>query len=204
MPDSAIQQPQALTTTTTIPPLSADPAALPESAGMRHPDELLPLVYEKLRMLARQRLSAERSDHTLQATALVHEAYVRLAEDNVLFASALHFYHAAAQSMRRILVDHARARGRDKRGGPEPLRRLANLSTVLDLASTDNSEEILAFDESICRLEVQMPEAAQVVRLRFFAGLSIAETASAMEISPRTVDREWQFARAWLYRDLCL
>jgi RNA polymerase sigma factor (TIGR02999 family) len=128
--------------------------------------------------------------------------YVRLAGSAgrpALFDNAAHFYVAAAEAMRRILIDHARARGTDKRGGQKV--RL-NLSSVLDLAAAPESEEIVALDEALSRLEQQTPEAAAVVRLRFYAGLSVDETAEAMGIAPRTVDREWAYARAWLFREL--
>lgn len=161
-------------------------------------DELLPAVYNQLRELARQRLALESVDHTLQATALVHEVYLRLG-GRLKFADKSHFFRTAAEAMRRILIEHARAKGRVKRGcGAKPLP-----INVLDLAATPDFEEILAFDDAICRLEEQTPSAAAVVRLRFYAGLSVNETAEALGVSPRTVDREWSYARAWLYRVLC-
>ncbi len=166
------------------------------------PEQLLPLVYEQLRQLARQRMAAERAGHTLQATALVHEAYLRIAGQSGRgpgFASIGHFYNAAAEAMRRILIEHARARAADKRGGD--VKRLS-FTTVLDLAATPDPTEILAFDDALLRLENQAADAAAVVRLRFYAGLSVEQTADALGMSPRTVNREWQFARAWLYREL--
>lgn len=174
---------------------SQTPAAQPAA-------DLLPLVYDQLRALARQKMAAERPGHTLQATALVHEAYARLVgsqDGNAKFSSVGHFYRAAAEAMRRILVDHARARLSEKRGGA--VRRV-NFTTVLDLAATPDPEEILAFDDALSRLESQSPDAAIVVRLRFYAGLSIDDTASTLGVAPRTVNREWQFARAWLFREL--
>jgi RNA polymerase sigma factor (TIGR02999 family) len=164
--------------------------------------DLLPLVYEQLRSLARQRMGAENPGHSLQATALVHEAYLRLTGADgadAKFANPGHFYAAAAEAMRRILIEHARSRGAVKRGGR--VRRV-NLSTVLDLAAAPESGEILAFDDAISRLESEAPEAAQVVRLRFYAGLSVDDTAKALGLSARTVAREWTYARAWLYREL--
>jgi RNA polymerase sigma factor (TIGR02999 family) len=162
-------------------------------------DQLLPLVYDQLRAVAQQRMAGERAGHTLQATALVHEAFVRLVGPREIpWQDQAHFYAAAAESMRRILVDHARAKKREKRGGKQ--QRVA--LNVLDLAQTENSEEILALDEAFCRLEQREPEAAEVVRLRFFAGLSVDQTAEALGVSPRTVDRRWKFARAWLFREL--
>lgn len=173
-------------------------------------DQLLTLVYEQLRAIARQRLDDERRDHSLQATDLVHEAYLRLVRDQeVSWQGRAHFFAAAAQAMRRILVEHARARQRVKRGGvgpspdnPSPPRRRRIPLSVVDLAVEENSSEILALDEAICRLEQDEPEVAAVVRLRFFAGLSIDETAESLGISPRSVDRFWTYARAWLARAL--
>ncbi len=162
-------------------------------------DDLLPLVYDQLRALAQQRMMLERPGHTLQATALVHEAFLKLVGPREIpWAGQAHFYAAAAEAMRRILVDHARGRNRDKRGGAA--RRV--LLNVLDLANTENSEEILALDEALSRLEQQEPDVGEVVRLRFFAGLSVDQTAESLGVSPRTVDRRWKFARAWLFRDL--
>ena len=175
--------------------------------------DLLPLVYAELRALAAARMAGERHDHTLQATALVHEAYLRLVGPGEgggtggppprRWAGRPHFFHAAAEAMRRILIDHARARATHKRGGGAggvPPRRVP--LDVLDLAARQDSEEILALDEAFARLEVQNPEAAAVVRLRFYAGLSVAETADALGCSPRSVNRAWTFARAWLFREL--
>jgi RNA polymerase sigma factor (TIGR02999 family) len=163
--------------------------------------DLLPVVYQSLKELARQRMSMERAGHTLQATALVHEAYLRLAGSgarSVRWASKVQFYHAAAEAMRRILVEHARARGRVKRGGGA--RRVP--MNLLELAEQGDREEILALDEAIRRLEEHTPEIAAVVRLRFFAGLTVAETADAVGIGRRSVDRAWAYARVWLYREL--
>ncbi len=160
---------------------------------------LLPLVYDQLRAVAQRALAAERPDHTLQATALVHEAYLKLVgEREIPWASRAHFYVAAAEAMRRILIDHARARGRVKRGGGGRAR--LTLSDVTDLAS--KPDQILRFDEAFGRLEGESPEVAAIVRLRFFAGLSVEQTAEALGLSTSTVDRRWAFARAWLYRTL--
>ena len=161
--------------------------------------DLLPLVYDQLRALAQQRMMHERPGHTLQATALVHEAFLKLVGPRAIpWAGQAHFYAAAAEAMRRILVDHARTRHRGKRGG-KGSRVLLN---VLDLAEAQNSEEILALDEALCRLEQQEPAVSEVVRLRFFAGLSVDQTAESLGVSPRSVDRRWKFARAWLFREL--
>jgi RNA polymerase sigma factor (TIGR02999 family) len=160
---------------------------------------LLPLVYDQLRAMAQQRMMLERPGHTLQATALVHEAFLRLiGPRETPWVGQSHFYTAAATAMRQILLDHARGRNRKKRGGK--LQRVP--LNVLDLASLEDSEEILALDEALCRLEHQEPEVGEVVRLRFFAGLSVDQTAEALGIAPRTVDRRWKFARAWLFREL--
>jgi RNA polymerase sigma factor (TIGR02999 family) len=164
---------------------------------------LLTIVYEQLRRIAQQRMSEERPDHTLQATALVHEAYIRLLGQQPLpWSSRAHFFFSAGRAMQQILVEHARARGRAKRGGNAagPAQRIP--LNVVDLASQADSDEILALDEAFCRLEAQEPEAAAVVRLRFYAGLSGDDTAGALGVSPRQVDRLWAFARAWLYRTL--
>ena len=160
--------------------------------------ELLPQVYDELRILAQHRMAQEGVGHTLQATVLVHEAYLRLGGNEAKFANRAHFFHVAAEAMRRILIEHARQRGSIKRGGD--LRRLP--TSVLDLASAPDSDEIMALDEAIGRLEHEAPQAGAVVRLRFYAGLSVEEAAEALKISPRTVNREWTFARAWLFRIL--
>jgi len=169
------------------------PPARDKSAG-----ELFPLVYEQLRHLARRRMSDEKNGHTLQATALVHEVYLRLSGGQACWSDRTQFFFAAAEAMRRILIDHARSRGQLKRGGGR--RRLP--LNVLDLASEDQIPEILALDEALLRLEETSPTVAAVVCLRFYAGLSIDETAEALGISPRTVKREWTYARAKLAREL--
>jgi len=157
-------------------------------------DQLLALVYDQLRKIAQQRMNEERAEHTLQATALVHEAYLRLVGGaDVDWQGRGHFFAAAAEAMRRILIDHARRRGTAKRGGG-----LKAVAGVLDLASEENVGDALALDDLLSRLETEDPQAAAVVRLRFFAGLSIDETAGALSVSPRTVKRNWEFARAWL------
>jgi RNA polymerase sigma factor (TIGR02999 family) len=157
----------------------------------RAAEELFPLVYDELRKMAGHRMAAERQDHTLEATALVHEAYLRLVgSDDVQWANRAHFYHAAAEAMRRILVEHARAKHRLKRGGGRH-RDLKGLESVADLVARSDPDEILAVDEAVRRLEVENPEAATVVRLRFYAGLSPEETAKATNLSPRTVYRHW-------------
>ena len=162
-------------------------------------NRLVPVVYAELRAAARAHLRRERPDHTLRATALVHEAYLRLlGGDHFTWNDRQHFFRAAAEAMRRILVEHARKRARVKRGG-NPIR--ASLSDV-NLAVDQDPVEVLALDAAIGRLEEQDPTAADIVRLRFFAGLSVEETARMLDLSERTVKREWAFARAWLYTAL--
>ena len=162
-------------------------------------DRLLPLVYDELRALAQVRLGRERPDHSLQVTALVHEAYIRmLAGQSPSWNDRRHFYYAAAQAMKRILIEHARKRGRIKRGG-------GRIQVTLDDVEAGGGlpmEDILALDEAIERLEEQDARMAEVVHLRFFAGLSVEETANALEVSERTVKRDWAVARAWLYESL--
>ncbi|MBL8900783.1 MAG: RNA polymerase subunit sigma [Planctomycetes bacterium] len=161
-------------------------------------EALLPLVYEQLRRAAELDLMRERAGHTLSATALVHEAYLKLVGPReVPWANRGHFYAAAAEAMRRILIDHARARGR--RGGRHlPLDAIGDLPALMEAGA----EKILAVDEALQRLTRDDPEAAAIVRLRFFAGLSVDDAAAALGISPRTAARLWTYARAALYRDL--
>jgi RNA polymerase sigma-70 factor (ECF subfamily) len=174
-----------------------DPNSLPPASPL--PDELTAQVYEQLRIIARAKLASQAPGHTLQATALVHEVYLKFQKHlDILATHPERFFNAAAQAMRQILIDHARGRGRIKRGGG--IRR--EFADVAELADDQNLEEIVALDEAISRLELADPKAAQVVKLRFFAGLSVAETAQALAISERTVKRNWQFARAWLYQAL--
>jgi RNA polymerase sigma factor (TIGR02999 family) len=174
----------------------------PESAG-----RLLPLVYRELRALARARMRRERQGHTLQATELVHEAYLRLVRDpETDWQGRVHFFAAAAEAMRRILIEHARARARLKRGGDaegHPPRKTAlTMGGVADLAVETDLEEVMALDDAVRRLEAQDERMAKVVRLRFYAGLSIEETAATLNVAPRTVKRDWTFARAWLFEAL--
>lgn len=176
---------------------------LAAAAGVdaRAAEELLPLVYDQLRRAAQRQLAGEARgpSHTLSATALVHEVYLKLVGPRqVPWAGQAHFYAAAAEGMRRVLLDHARAKGRLKRGGG---RRPVGITSLEDLAEAESSE-ILRFDEAIRRLEGESAEAAMVVRLRFFAGLSVDQTATALGISPATVDRRWAMARAWLFEQL--
>jgi RNA polymerase sigma factor (TIGR02999 family) len=159
---------------------------------------LLPLVYDQLRRLARQRMRAERPDQTLQATALVHEAYLRLveAQNPQQWDGRWHFFAAAAEAMRRILVDNARRRSRAKRGGG---RRRVSLDAV-ELTVDEPPDDLLALDEALAAFAERQPEKAQLVKLRYFAGLTNEEAAQAMGISTSTADRHWAYARAWLFR----
>jgi RNA polymerase sigma factor (TIGR02999 family) len=160
-------------------------------------EQLLPLVYEELRKLAAAKLAREKPGQTLQATALVHDAYIRLVDVDRAqrWNSRGHFFSAAAQAMRRILLNRARDKGRLKRGGQ---RSRVDLSAV-ELATDAPDEDLLAIDECIEQLSAENPECVQVVRLRFFAGLSIDEAASVLGISASTAKRHWAFARAWLF-----
>jgi RNA polymerase sigma factor (TIGR02999 family) len=161
--------------------------------------ELLSLVYEELRKLAAHRLAHESPGHTLQPTALVHEAYLRLVGDGeVSWEGRGHFFAAAAESMRRILVEHARKRGRVKRGGG---RHRVPID-VVDVAAEPESLDLVALDEALRRMEEQDPRMHQIVMLRFFAGLSVEDAGQALGISARTVKREWSCARAWLFKTL--
>ena len=166
-------------------------------------DELISAVYQQLRQIAKVRMAAERPDHTLQPTALVHEAYLRLMpgveERNI--TNHYDFYGAAAEAMRRVLIDHARGRQREKRGGGSEKQRIS-IDTVEDLADAGDPFVILALDEAFEQLERQHPDRAEVVRLRFFAGLSVEDTAKALGISEPTVKRRWRTARALLFQAL--
>jgi RNA polymerase sigma-70 factor (ECF subfamily) len=159
-------------------------------------DRLVALVYSELRTIAQARLRHERPDHSLEASALVHEAYLRLiAGDYPTWNDRQHFFRAAAEAMRRILIEHARARIRTKRGG----KKVQVPLTEVNLAAEQDPAEVLALDDAIRRLREQDPRAAEIVALRFFGGLSVEETARTLEVSERTVKREWAVARAWLY-----
>jgi len=161
--------------------------------------KLIPLVYSELRRLAVRRLRNERPDHTLQATALVHETYLKLASQNgARWENRAQFFAVASQAMRRILVDYARTQQRAKRGGKQLRVTLEDVCVV----SPRTSEKILAVDESLARLEKVDPRQARIVELRYFSGLTTEEAAEALRISAKTVTREWNVARAWLYADL--
>jgi RNA polymerase sigma-70 factor, ECF subfamily len=160
---------------------------------------LMPLVYDELRKLARHYMRSERPDHTLQATALVHEAYLRLiGQREIDWHNRAHFFGVAAQSMRRILVDHARAHLAQKRGkGEQPI-------SLDDACALDGGDagELVALDEALARLATRDPRQSRIVELRFFGGLKEEEVAEVLGVSSRTVKREWRMARAWLYKEI--
>jgi len=161
-------------------------------------DKLLPLVYDELRRLADRYLRRERPDHTLQATALVHEAYLRLVSQNIPWQNRAHFFGVAAQMMRRILVDHARGHHAAKRGsGGVKL----SLEDALEL-SYERAADIVALDDALNALAALDPQKSKIVELRFFGGLSIEETAEVLGIGSATVIRQWKLAKAWLYHEI--
>ncbi len=158
-------------------------------------DRLLELIYPELRKLAARQLRDERRDHTLQPTAVVNEAYLRLvAHDAQTWQNRSHFFGAAATVMRRVLIDHARASRARKRGGGQP-----SVALDEDVAAADGpSVDVLALDAALTDLEQRSARQARIVELRYFTGLSVPETAEALQVNPRTVDRDWAAARAWL------
>jgi RNA polymerase sigma factor (TIGR02999 family) len=162
-------------------------------------DDLIPIVYGELRRLARHYLKYERADHSLQPTALVHEVYLRLiGQKNVRWKSRAHFFSVAAQMMRRILIDHAKGLQRNKRGAGAIKLSLNDVIILADGGALD----LIALDEALTKLSTIDPRKSRVVELRYFAGMSVEETAEILGISPKTVMREWAMARAWLYREL--
>ena len=162
-------------------------------------DELLPLVYDELHRIAARYLRAERREHTLQPTALVNEAYLRLVDQrNVDWQNRAHFYGIAAQVMRRVLVDYARARGREKRGGKEVKVPLDEALAV----AQEQDVDLVRLEEALVRLAALDAQQGRIVELRYFGGLSIEETAEVLGVSESTVKRDWAMARAWLQREL--
>lgn len=162
-------------------------------------ERLLPLVYEELRCLATQKMAQENPGHTLQATALVHEAYIRLVGSNIgSWANRAHFFAAAAEAMRRILIDNARRKQRIKRGAD---RRRIDINDV-DIVVETPSIDLIALDEALSRLVEEDPEVAELVKMRFFAGLTLDQVAAILQISRRTADRNWAYAKAWLYQHI--
>jgi RNA polymerase sigma factor (TIGR02999 family) len=163
-------------------------------------NRLMPIVYEELRAIAGRYLSRESVGHTLQSTALVHEAYFKLVGQNrVQWQSRAHFFGIAAQMMRRILVDHARRQHRDKRGGP--VTKLS-LDEAMATAAPEIEVDLLALDEALTSLARIDPRGARIVELRFFSALTIEETAEVLDVSTGTVKRDWSAARVWLYREM--
>jgi RNA polymerase sigma factor (TIGR02999 family) len=164
-------------------------------------EQLLPLVYDELRRLAAQRLTGEGPGHTLQPTALVHEAYLKLVgpDPRHPWNGRGHFFAAAAESMRRILIDHARRKHRGRRGGGMKRVELEDMDDIEMLAEGGGSDELLALDEALAQLAAADPRKAELVRLRYFAGLTLEQAAELLGISRATADRHWAFARAWLY-----
>lgn len=164
-------------------------------------DRLVPLIYPELHRIAGRQLRRERSDHTLQPTALVHEVFLQLVDQRrATWNGRAHFFAVAAQLMRRILVDHARSRDTQKRGGD-----VTKVTLEADAAGVEVNPvaaEVLAVDQALVRLAARDPDQARIVELRFFGGLSVEETAHVMERSTRTIKREWRMAKAWLFREL--
>jgi RNA polymerase sigma factor (TIGR02999 family) len=171
-----------------------------EQGDSQAAEQLLPFVYDELRKLAAQRLTQEKPGQTLQATALVHEAYLRLVDVAKVqsWDSQGHFFAAAAEAMRRILLNRARDKKRDKRGGERHRVDLDQIEIALD---TDD-EELIALDDALTQLAQEDPDAARLVNLRFFAGLTLRDAAVSLGLSQRTAERQWAYARAWLYARL--
>ncbi len=169
-------------------------------------EQLLPLVYDELRRLAAEKMAQEKPGQTLQATALVHEAYLRLVDENEAqhWDSRRHFFAAAAEAMRRILIDSARRKRTAKHGGPRQRVGLDDIDVAhpRDLAAASYGNDVLAIDEALTRLAAEDPVKARLVTLRYFAGLSVQEAADALGISRATADRYWAYARTWLYCEL--
>ena len=190
-PNGRMREPASADVTTLLGELAQ---GKPEAA-----DQLIPLVYDELRRLANRYMRRERENHTLQTTALVHEAYLKLVEQrSVNWQGRTHFFGIAAQIMRRVLVDHARGRLREKRGGGQPL-------VVLDEAlvfSPEQSSALVELDGALERLAALDVRQAKIVELRFFGGLTVEEAAEVLGISPKTVKRDWSVAKAWLHGEL--
>ena len=189
VPDSLMTPPQADVTSLLVASSQGDEEAL---------NKLLPLVYAELRKLAGRYLRKERPDHSLQATALVHEAYIRLIDQEVSWQNRMHFFGVAAEMMRRILIDHARKHQASKRGSGAI--KLA-LDEALDMAD-EKAAELIALDDALSALAAFDAQKSKIVELRFFGGLSIEETAEALGLSTATVVRQWKLAKAWLYHEV--
>jgi RNA polymerase sigma-70 factor (ECF subfamily) len=189
MPDPVMTPPQQDVTSLLVASSQGDAEAL---------DKLLPLVYAELRRLAESYLRSERADHTLQATALVHEAYIRLIDQNVSWQNRAHFFGVAAEMMRRILIDHARRHQARKRGSGAVKLSLDEALSMSD----ERAAELVALDDALKALAEFDPQKSRIVELRFFGGLSIEETAKVMGVSAPTVKRQWKLAKAWLYKEV--
>ena len=161
-------------------------------------EQLLPLIYQELHRLARSYMRRERPEHTLQPTALIHEAYLRLAQEEVDWTSRQHFIGIAAHTMRRVLVDYARAHRAERRGGG--MQRVEFIDSLA--ISANRLDEVMAIDEALGRLSQLHARQAQVVELRYFGGLSVEETAEILGVAPRSVKRDWSLAKLWLFREL--
>ena len=204
-PRHADSQPPSTAAGSPPPTTTTSPQPTPVNHAFQR---LFAQVYGELRALAQRRMNDERPGHTLHATELVHEVYLRLFADDgprIDYANRAHFFHAVGEAMRRILIDHARRRAAHKRGGGDGTggtgARPQRVSlTLLDAALPVGALDLLTLDEAFVQLETKDARAAEVVRLRYFAGLTIEQTADAMGLSPRTVKREWEFARAWLLK----
>ncbi|MCG6158015.1 ECF-type sigma factor [Rubinisphaera margarita] len=171
-----------------------------ENGDQAAASELLPLVYDELRRLAAIRMKQEQPDHTLQPTALVHEAFLRLVGNNSpQWDGRGHFFAAAAEAMRRILIENARRKGRIKRGGE---LQQQEFNDTIGVDSAENAEELLTLDEALTKLAEEDLQLAKLVELRYFTGLTIEETAKVLGVSPRTTKRNWTYARAWLQREI--
>ena len=163
-------------------------------------ERLLPLIYDECRRIASRQLRGEHREHTLDPTALVHEAYLRLVDQRrATWVNRAQFFGVVSQVMRRILVDHARARRAEKRGGSAIL---VSLDAAADESGDSHTADIVAIDEALERLMTLDPDQVRIIELRFFAGLTVDETARLLDRSPRTIKREWRLAKAWLYREL--
>jgi RNA polymerase sigma factor (TIGR02999 family) len=169
-----------------------------EQGNPQAAEQLLPIVYDELRRLAAHKLAQEKPGHTLQATALVHEAYLRLMEAGCSWDSRGHFFAAAAAAMRRILIDRAREKGAEKRGGA---RKRLDVDAI-ELVTAASPDQLLAVDEALGKLAREDPAAARLVELRYFAGMTVADAAKALAISSATAYRHWNYARAWLHAEL--
>ncbi|MEO7888368.1 MAG: ECF-type sigma factor [Vicinamibacterales bacterium] len=173
-----------------------------QDGSKQAPERLIPIVYNELHTLASRYLSRERGDHTLQPTALVNEAYLKLAGQRAVdWQNRSHFFGIAAQLMRRIIVDHARHDGRVKRGGAVARISIDDADPAAPAAAVDPADAF-ALDHALARLEAFDPQQGRIVELRYFAGLTIQETAEVMQLSTGTVKRDWAVARAWLYREM--